>query len=289
MRVPYSELSQSELDHQLSPSRSAKDFLAVLTRHEAETAALAADVTLRRWTDVAYGAAARQRYDVTVPAAVAGPLPCLVFIHGGFWQEGAKSGSGFAARAYAAAGWAHVALGYTLAPEATLAGILDEIATALRHLRAQAADYGIDPDRIVLAGHSAGGHLAAAVLAGLAGADLAAALAGYVLISGVYDLAPIAASYVNDAVGMTPDDVARLSPLLHLPAADRPVHLMIGADEPAAFQRQTDALAEHWGPHLAHLGLSRIAGRDHFDILDALGAPGTETWQEIQAMGGGGA
>lgn len=283
MRVPYSRLTRAELDRQLSPSLSAKDFMAVLTRHEETTAALDGAADLRRWTDVAYGPRPRQMYDVTAPATGAG-LPCMAFLHGGFWQEGSKAGSGFAARGYAEAGWAHVAIGYTLAPEASLADILAEIGAALRHLRAHAGDYGIDPDRIVLAGHSAGAHLAASVLAGLAGEDLPAALAGYVLISGVYDLAPVAASYVNDAVGMTSADVEALSPLLYLPAADRPVHLMIGADEPEAFRRQSDALAALWGRELKRISLERFAGRDHFDILDELAPSGSVTTQRIARM-----
>lgn len=283
MRVPYTRLSRAELDRQLSPSLSAKDFMAVLSRHEAETAALD-EGDLARWRDVAYGPGARQRYDVTAPRDGAGTRPCLAFIHGGFWQEGSKAGSGFAARSFAAEGWAHAALGYTLAPEARLEEILEEIAAALRHLRAHAADYGIDPDRIVLAGHSAGAHLAAAILTGMAGEDLPGALAGYVLISGVYDLAPVAASYVNDAMGMTPADVEQLSPLLYLPAADRPVHLMVGADEPEAFRRQSDALAAVWGRELRRISLRRCPGRDHFDILDEFGLADTESRQRLRRM-----
>ncbi|GHG99987.1 alpha/beta hydrolase [Pseudodonghicola xiamenensis] len=283
MRVPYTRLSRDELDRQLSPSLSAKDAIGVLTRHEETTADLGTAEGLRCWRDVAYGDGARQAYDVTAPGAGTG-TPCLVFVHGGFWQEGSKAGSGFAARAFAAAGWAHVGMGYTLAPEATLAEILQELGTALRHLRAHAGLYGIDPDRIVLAGHSAGAHLAACVLAGLAGEDLPAALAGYVLISGVYDLAPVAASYVNDAMRMTPADVEALSPLLYLPAADRPVHLMIGADEPEAFRRQSDALAALWGRDLTRISMERFPGRDHFDILDELAPGGSMTGQRIARM-----
>jgi len=286
MRVPYARLSRSELDRQLSPSLSAKAFEAVLSRHATETAALAGAGDLLRWPDVTYGPGARQRYDVTAPRKGAG-RPCLAFIHGGFWQEGSKDGSGFAAHAFARAGWAHAGLGYTLAPEAGLEQIIDEIAEALRHLRSKAADYGIDPDRIVLAGHSAGAHLAAAILAGLGGEDLPGALAGYVLISGVYDLAPVAASYVNDALGLSPGDVERLSPLLYWPAAERPVHLVLGADEPEAFGRQSDALAVLWGRKLRRISLARCPGRDHFDILDELAQEGSETWVRIQRMGQG--
>ncbi|WP_165978940.1 alpha/beta hydrolase [Antarcticimicrobium luteum] len=282
--MPYTRLSRAELDQQLSPSRSAKDFMGVLARHEAETAALDSAGELARWRDVACGPGARQRYDVTAPRGAAG-APCLVFIHGGFWQEGSKDWSGFAARSCVRAGWAHVGLGYTLAPEAPLAGIVAEIAAALTHLRGHAGDYGINPDRIVLAGHSAGAHLAAAILAGLGGDELPGALAGYVLISGVYDLAPVAASYVNDRLGLSPGEAERLSPLLYWPAADRPVHLLIGADEPDAFRRQSDALALLWGRELRRISLARIPGRDHFDVLDEMTRPGSETWTRILRMG----
>ena len=91
------------------------------------------------------------------------------------------------------------------------------------------------------------------------------------LISGVYDLAPVAASYVNDVVHISPDEVSTLSPLFALPARDVPVHILIGQDEPEAFQVQSQALRQAWAPHLTHLHFSSLPGRDHFDVLDALG------------------
>jgi arylformamidase len=111
------------------------------------------------------------------------------------------------------------------------------------------------------------------VLAGMAGAQAAQAaqaVAGAVLISGVYDLAPVAASYVNDVVQISPDEVRTLSPLFALPARDVPVHILIGQDEPAAFQVQSQALRQAWAPHLTRLNFSSLPGRDHFDVLDAL-------------------
>ena len=119
-------------------------------------------------------------------------------------------------------------------------------------------------------GHSAGAHLCAAVLAGMAGAEAAQAVAGAVLISGVYDLAPVAASYVNDVVHISPEEVRTLSPLFALPARDVPVHILIGQDEPEAFQVQSQALRQAWTPHLTHLQFSSLPGRDHFDVLDVL-------------------
>lgn len=273
-RVEWRRLTRAELDLQLSPSRFAKDFPGILMRHEAETqASLVSRRTLR------YGPRPRNEMDVTDGAS---DRPCFVFIHGGFWQEGSKAGSGFAVPAFAAVGWAHAALGYTLAPEARLEEIVDEIAAALDVLRGEAPDLGIDPDRIVLAGHSAGGHLAAAILSGMAGS--AEGIAGALLISGVYDLAPVAASYVNDAMGMTEAEAEALSPLLRAPTRDIPVRFLIGADEPEAFQRQTDALAAAWRPHLSRVDVARVAGRDHFDILDELADPASDSFRAVMEM-----
>ena len=283
MPVLPDPLSRDALDFQLSPSRSAKDAMGVLQRHVAQTAALAQAPGLRVTRDIAYGTAPRQRMDICRPEA-GGDLPCLVFIHGGFWQEGSKEGSGFAAAAWAAAGWAHVGIGYTLAPEASLTGIVAEIARALVTLRRIAPDHGIDPDRLVLAGHSAGGHLAAAMMAGLGGPEAAAALAGAVLISGVYELDPIAASYVNEAVGMTGAEVAALSPMRLSPVHDIPTLVLIGADEPGAFQWQSDTLARLWQPQLSDLTFLPVPGRDHFDILDTLAEPDGPVMPAIRAL-----
>jgi arylformamidase len=283
-RVAFSHLSRAELDAQLSPSRVAKDPWGTLARHAAETASLRGDPSLVRHEDVATGPAARQRLDITARPGT-GLRPALVFIHGGFWQQGDKGGSGFAARPWAAQGWVHVAVGYTLAPQARLRGIVAEIAAALGFLRAEGPRFGIDPARLVVAGHSAGGHLAAAMLAGM-GRFRPAGLAGVVLVSGVFDLAPVAASCVNDAAGIDAAEIAALSPLYADPAADVPVHVAAAADEPEAFHAKSRALAAAWRPCLSRLGTGVSPGRDHFDVLDDLADPGAPVFAAIAAMGG---
>ena len=282
-RVPYAHLSREALDAELSPSRIAKDGWGTIARHAAETASLADDPALVRHADLVYGPAPRQRLDITAPKG-SGLRPCLVFVHGGFWQKNDKAASGFAARVWAARGWAHVGIGYTLAPQARLRAIVAEVAAALAFLRAEGPRYGIDPARLVLAGHSAGGHLVAAMLAGMGGAD-PRGLAGVVPISGVFDLEPIAASYVNDLVGMDAEEVATLSPLYTDPGADVPVHLLVGGDEPQAFLDHTQALAAAWRPALSRLGTTVAPGRDHFDVLDEIADPGSAVFAAIAAMG----
>lgn len=281
--VAFAHLSREALDRELSPSRSAKDAAGVLRRHEHDTAALASAPGLRVVRDCVYGPRPRARLDLCLPNRP-GPAPCLAFLHGGFWQEGSKAGSGFAARALAAAGWAHAGIGYTLMPEVRLADIVAEAAAAVRWLAREGPAHGIDGRRIVVAGHSAGGHLAAALLAGLGGAEAAALIAGVVLVSGVFDLAPIAASYVNDVARLDMADVAALSPLGLVPVRDVPVHILVGADEPAAFRQQSQALQAAWTPMLSTVTVTEAAGRDHFDVLDELADPASPTFRALMEM-----
>ena len=285
MNVPFDHLSRSELDWQLSPSRSARDAIGVLQRHQAETAQLATAPGIRATLDIAYGPRPRQRMDLYQPAGPAEAVGCLVFIHGGFWQEGSKAGSGFPARCLTGSNWAHVAVGYTLAPAASLAAIVDETALAVCTLARRAGEFGLDRHRIVLAGHSAGAHLAAAILTGMGGEDAARLPAKAVLISGVYDLAPIAASHVNDVVGLDAADVARLSPLYGRPLKDLPIQLLIGSEDTEAFQAQTNALHAAWKEHLSDLSLQPVPGWDHFDILDQLCDPTSPTGRFILEQG----
>ena len=215
--------------------------------------------------------------DLYRPVTAAGPVGCLVFIHGGFWQVGSKAWSGFPARCLAGNGWALAAVGYTLAPQASLAEIIDEVALAVATLARRAGEFGLDRSRMVLAGHSAGAQLTAALLAGMGGEHAAQVPTRALLISGVYDLAPIAASYVNDAVGLDAADITALSPLYGRPVRDLPVRLLIGSTEPDAFQAQTSALHAAWGKDLTDLSLQSVPGCDHFDILDQLCDPASPT------------
>lgn len=281
--IAFAQLSRAELDRQLSPSQAAKDPWGVLARHEAVSASLDAqsDLVVRR--DVPYGPRPRARLDVVTPSGP-GPCPALVWVHGGFWQEGTKAGSLYAAPALAPEGWAVAGVGYTLTPDVRLRDIVAEIGEAVRLLVREAGAFGLDPQRLAIGGHSAGGHLAAAMLTGMGGDDVAEALAGAVLVSGVYDLAPVAASYVNDLAALDVAEVADLSPLFVRPAKDVPVHVLVGASEPEAFRAQSQALCAAWAPHVRTLSFCSVPGRDHFDVLDELSDLASPTCRALLEM-----
>ena len=274
---------RTRLDEELSPSRSAKDALGEIGRWIDGTTAARQQPGLRVRAGLAYGPAPRQRLDVyddpRIPAPARGK-PVAVFIHGGFWQEGSIDHAGFAAPAFAAAGWLFVAVGYTLAPEATLGTIIDEVRLAWKTVVDQVSDWGGDPSRIVVAGHSAGGHLAASLVCPIVGVTTPASPdqptppalpAALLLISGVFDLAPIARSIVNDVVGMSPSEAIAWSPIRSRPQP-LPVHVVVGADEPREFRRQSRLLVDRWRDAMP-VTVTPRPGRDHFDVVAAVLQP----------------
>ncbi|MEI7605004.1 MAG: alpha/beta hydrolase [Chloroflexota bacterium] len=201
----------------------------------------------------------------------------FAMLHGGWWQEGSIDDAGRYAQIVTDAGGIHLSIGYTLTPHVTLGEILDEVATAIDAIATHAEQFGGDPSRIVLGGHSAGAHLAAMLVTAGAGRirdDVRARIAGLMLISGAYDLAPIAESYVNDAVRMSEQDALQLSPALLEPLRDIPVHVAVGARESEEFHRNAALLTERWSPYLRALVSETIADRDHFDILEEMDTPG---------------
>lgn len=280
---------RARLDFELSPSLSAKDAAGVMAAwvEGSEVAKRRRDVRVE--AELAYGPDPRHRLDIWAPPTPGKePSPVVIFLHGGFWQRGSKEYGGFAGPALAKAGCVYVAAGYRLAPDAPLRAIVDDVAAAIALVRDRALVFGGDSDRIVLAGHSAGAHLAATMLAGPR-ADIAECLAGVVLVSGVFDLAPIAMSYVNDRVGMSPAEIADLSPALHVPRRDVPVAILVGAEETAEFKRQSRLLERAWARHVTGLTMTELPGRDHFDILTGLAEPNDPLFRCIAGLAAGSA
>ncbi len=218
--------------------------------------------------DLRYGPAERNRIDYF---AADSPGPVLVFIHGGYWQMRAKENFSFLATGPLAHG-IHVAfVGYTLAPEKRLDGIVAEVHTAIAWLAARVAEFGGDPARIVVSGWSAGGHLTAMTLD-------EPAVKGGLAISGIYDLEPISLCYLNDKLGLDADEARRLSPLLHLPPSSMPLIMTCGDDELPELQRQSATFAAARMNAGLPGRLVPLADCNHFTILEELAsADGTLT------------
>lgn len=184
-------------------------------------------------TDVPFGEGPRRRLDLYAPArpASGAALPVIVFFYGGSWQTGDRSGYGFAGRALAAQGFLVAIPDYRLVPEVHYPAFIEDGAAAVRWVRAHAARFGGDPDRIVLAGHSAGAYNAAmlSVDPRWLGADRRA-IRGFAGLAGPYAFLPLDSPLTRAAFGRA-GDLAATQPISHAGAGDPPALLMVAAKD----------------------------------------------------------
>lgn len=224
--------------------------------------------------DVAYGDAPKERLDLFTSDATFAPV--LVFIHGGYWRALDKADQSFLAGVFTDEGALVVIPNYSLCPEVAIDRIPLQLARALAWVWRHAADHGGDPNRIVLVGHSAGGHLA--TMLGCCdwkavAPDLPRHLVkGIVSISGLHDLSPIRATpFLQTDLRLDAEAVKRLSPV-RFPAPEAPVYALVGGAESDEFKRQTRLLREAWGPRAVPV-CEEIGNCNHFDILHDLADP----------------
>jgi arylformamidase len=219
---------------------------------------------------LSYGSSARQFIDLLSPApGVTAPL--ALFIHGGYWRSLDPSLFSHMARGVNAHGVAVAVVGYDLCPDVTIAGIIEQIRHACLFLWLRTRQ------RMMVYGHSAGGHLAAAMLATQwhtlyprTPADLIAAGCA---ISGVFDLAPLVHTSMRGDLRLDEAQVRELSPLDWPAPAGRTFDAVVGALESSEFLRQSREIAAAWGRAGVVTRCETVAGRNHFDVIDALADP----------------
>jgi arylformamidase len=211
------------------------------------------------------------------------PAPCLLFIHGGYWQALDKSDFSFLAPAFLDAGITVAVVNYTLAPKAGMDEIVRQNRAAVAWLYRNAREHGIDPSRIYVAGHSAGGHLTAMVLTtdwarfGLDGNPVRGACA----VSGLYDLEPVRLCYLNDVLGLDAATAERNSPLHHLPKRSPSLILSVGTGETDEFLRQQESFAAAWRRAGLPLEVADQPGDHHFAVIGRLGDPQSRLHQAV--------
>jgi arylformamidase len=255
-------MTQQQRDLGLNNVAAVADSAALIAGWDQRSAALRARHAST--LDRRYGPKERNRFDF-LKAAEGGPT--LVFIHGGYWQTRAKESFACFAAGPMAHGINVALIGYTLAPDATLDQIVDEIHASLDALGVQLPALGGDPARVVLSGWSAGGHLTVSALSHpLVKAGLP--------ISGVFDLEPIRHSYLNVKLGLDEAMALRHSPLMQPGGAAKPLSMVVGSAELPLLRRQTAEMAAHRARQGLPVTYEEIPGANHFSIMDQLEQPG---------------
>lgn len=285
MAAVFRDYDQAALDRQYNNRARVPDFGALHNGWIARSRAVGARVPAK--TSIAYGSDPRQCVDLW-PASnrpVKGAVPCLAFIHGGYWQALAKDDCAYIVEPFVVAGIAVAMIEYRLCPHVTMCELFEDVRRAFAKLHAVAAQHDVDGSRIVVAGHSAGGHLATMLMTeDLAVLGLADdAIKGVVSISGLYDLEPIRLSFLNAALRMNAAEARALSPILRAPQSKAPLVLTLGADEPEEYQRQQSEFACAWRKHGLEPRIVPGPG-DHFDALDALADPDGRLFAATMAM-----
>ena len=257
----WRKLSRAELDRGLNNGEAVAGSGEIVAGWERQSADLrrrhAAHLDLR------YGPRERNRIDFL---KVHEDAPTLLFIHGGYWQTRAKEAFSMFAEGPLGYGINVALIGYTLAPDATLDEIVAEIRAGIDFLSRELPALGGDGKGLVVSGWSAGGHLTSMALshpyvkAGMA-------------ISGIYDLEPIRASYLNVRLGLDGAMSHRNSPIMVAGGPMKPLSLVAGSAELPLLRKQTADFAGHRAKHGLPVTYEEIPGADHFSIMNELASP----------------
>jgi hypothetical protein len=245
-------MDRAALDAAYNNGAAVKDSAQIVAGWETRSARLRA--AHPEGMDLRYGPDERNRIDYF---AARRDGPVLAFIHGGYWQNRAKELFAFVAEGPLAWGINVALIGYTLAPQKRLDGIVAEIQEALGWLKESIPVLGGDANRLLVAGWSAGGHLTAMAMSH-------PAVKGGLAISGIFDLEPMRLSYVNDKLRLDQDEARRNSP----GPTDKRLFIAYGADELPELRRQSEDYAKSMKQQA--VALPRC---NHFTILEELASP----------------
>jgi arylformamidase len=219
--------------------------------------------------DLRYGPGPKETLDLFLPPGPA--TATFMFIHGGYWRALDKRDFSFVAAPFVERGIAVANVNYDLCPDVSIATIVGECERAVAWLVGEGGAHGANPERIVAGGHSAGGHLAAMLLAtdwpalGV-GSD---AIAAAVSLSGVHNLAPLTLYSFNTDLKLDAAEAARMSPVNLTPRSRAPLAIAVGADETSEFLRQAQILWDRW-PANRPAGMTAplsVPGRNHFSVV----------------------
>ncbi|MCY3754895.1 MAG: alpha/beta hydrolase [Alphaproteobacteria bacterium] len=271
MTFDWRSADDAVLEAHFNPRAAVGDEAVEAHLGEYLAAAEAARETWPGTYDIAYGSGPREALDLHRPASEAnGAL--FMFIHGGYWRRFSKADHSFAVGGFVKRGATVANVDYDLCPDVTLDDIVAQMKACLAFVHAHAGEWGCDPVRLFVGGHSAGAHLTAMLLADPASAAL---IAGAHCMSGIYETPVVRRISVNEEVRLDEAMAARNNVFSHPPARPVPMVVSVGGEEPAGWQAQSAGyagIAEAAGCAVQRV---TVPGANHFSMLfDAVNAGG---------------
>lgn len=238
-------------------------------------------------TDIPYGSRGREVLDVILPPRLKAGAPLHVFVHGGYWRSGEKENYRLVAAPVLAAGGVAAIVEYDLMPGQRLEVLVDQVRQSVLWLEKHAGDFGADPRRLTVSGHSAGAHLAS-FLAATGPEETASpplpSIGGLLLVSGIYDLSGIPDSFLRNEAKMTSAEAAAWSPLTssQLPGPQRII--AFGAEETPPFHKQAAALNAQLQAQDSASELLPVPNLNHMSVVLDLADPAGQLGSRVANM-----
>jgi acetyl esterase/lipase len=223
-------------------------------------------------TDMAYGQNPRQKLDIYMPRERSGPLPIVMFVHGGSWQEGNKHPYAFVGRALAAKGFMAMVMNYRLFPESRYPAFVEDVDLALRWAQENGESLGGNPDKLFAMGHSAGAYNIAQAVLDERYAATRAKLAGVVTLAGPFDFLPLDSRITIKVFGEVPD-LPDTQPVNHSRTDAPPFLILHGSADTTVYPKNAIALDKALKSMGASSTLKIYDGVSHVGILLALAKP----------------
>ena len=258
---------------------------ARVPEHPAILAGWASDAAAYREANpplhIPFGPSERQAIDFFHAPEPDHAAATVVFIHGGYWQNLSPASLSHMARGLNGRGINVAVPGYDLCPQVRVGDIVDELRRAARELARFER-------RLVVAGHSAGGHLAACMLATNWPAVDEALPRDFVraayAISGLFDLKPLVPTSINGALRMNAAEAELLSPLTWAPPAGLSLDAVVGGAESAEYLRQSRTIVERWAAAGVRTRFEAVPGENHFTVIAPLADPDSAMTRRLAAL-----
>jgi arylformamidase len=277
-----SGLAPADLEAEYNNRARVPEYPQIMAGWERDAAAYRQARRHRAETGLRYGPHPRQTIDIFHADAPEDAAPLVVFIHGGYWRSLEPSLFSHMAAGANSHGYSVAIPGYRLCPEVDVATIVEDVRHACRFLHDRLGK------KLVGCGHSAGGHLTAA-MAATDWAGLDKAVPGDLLrrglaVSGVFDLVPLISTSINETLHLDRVGAERASPAFWPVPPGVELDLFVGETESAEFVRQSRDMADSWSAAGARTSLAIVPGSNHFDVILPLADPASSMTEALVAL-----